>query len=71
MGYILVIWTVIAAGTSGGAPGSIGHHTYRDWRYLGEFKNETACLHAAHTIGLRGSDRFRCLPVDTHAKVQQ
>lgn len=60
MSYILVIFTIVA-----GSGTSSGNSWRKDWRYLGEFKNETACIHAARQIGMRGSDRFRCLPTDT------
>lgn len=52
--YILVIWTVVAANNYG---------DYKDWRPFGEFKNATACLHAAKTLDI--GTRFRCLPTDT------
>lgn len=59
MTYILVIWTVV--GYAGTQTSTWKEH---DWRPIGEFKNSTACVHAAKTLG-KPDTQFRCLPTDT------
>jgi hypothetical protein len=64
--YILMIWTVVGASDSNGAP----MKAYRDWRPLGEFHMEedrmnkkTAlemCEAAARQLGLK-TDTYRCV----------
>lgn len=63
MSYVLVIYTIISNAVS--AANAAYQPARYDWRYLGEFKNQTACIHAAHELGLHGGERFRCLPTDT------
>ena len=60
MGYLLVIFSIVAYSPTSE---NYGHPLY-DWWPIGEFKNEAACVQAARQMGMRGGDRFRCLPTD-------
>lgn len=53
-----MIYTVVAVA------GSAGHYQQKDWRPLGVFKNDQACLHATRLLKL-GRDRAVCVPTDT------
>lgn len=48
---ILVVFTVVAAGSSG--------RLYEDWRPIGEFRTEQACQAAAASMNVL--NRYRCL----------
>lgn len=50
---ILYLWTVVAMNAS-------GIYVERDWRPIGEFRNEQACIRAAATLGIDKA-RFRCV----------
>jgi len=58
MTYILMIWTIVAAGGGGNM-----NWSHSDWRPMGEFKTAAACQHAAEVLGVQ--NRARCVPVDT------
>lgn len=49
--FILVIWSVTAIS---------GIARNYDWRYMGEFQSQSACVIAAAQLGI-DKEKFRCL----------
>lgn len=49
--FILMLWTVVAAGSAG--------RVYTDWRPMGEFTSAAACVEAARQMN--ALDRYRCV----------
>lgn len=49
---LLMIWTMVAAGSSG--------REYRDWRVLAEFSSPATCEKAIADLGL-GPEKARCI----------
>lgn len=62
MTYVLVIWTIV--GMHGGGSYYNATDVRYDWRPIGEFKNATACLHAAKVLRKTNTE-FICIPTDT------
>ena len=54
MTYILVIWTIVAAG------GTKAYARDFDWRPIGDFRTKQDCIEAAKTLSV-DENRFRCL----------
>ena len=55
MTYILVIWTIVAAGGT-----NISYMREFDWRPVGDFRTKQDCVEAARMLNV-DEKRFRCL----------
>lgn len=53
--YVLFIWTIVGSSGTG-----LSVHREFDWRALGEFRGEHACVEAAKALDIK-PEKFRCV----------